>query len=414
MKRVRLALLALATTVALTVSACGSSSTEGNGSGDGSTIKIGVLTDLTGASASGFATTEAGVKAAVGAINDSGVLKGAKLSYVMADTQSTTQGALSAAQSLVQKDKVFMIFESSAYFFGAVPYLFKENVPVVGGGFDGDQWSDPKYTNLFSSVTVTDTTLVENTTGLYMKARGVTSCGSIGYAVLSSARGAEGAVKSCETVGLKNGYLNTQIPYGSTDLGAAAIAIRDAGVDGVIFSTVPSTAFALLTRLKQLGVTLKSALLPVGYGGDLLQDQGAVAAAQGYEFLTVGQPVEMNTPATERFQAALSKYAGVTGTPTFAEYQAYIGMYAIAAGLSLTSTSPTRDEFMAKLRGVKDFDGAGLFDTHLVDFSQYHSHGTGSGVSGSCIWAAKLEGDKFVPVPDTPVCGSVVPGVTLK
>jgi branched-chain amino acid transport system substrate-binding protein len=417
MKRVRLALLASALTVAMAVSACGSSGTKSTGSastgGGEKTLTVGVLTDLTGPSASGFTSTELGIKAAVGAINDAGVIKGVKLKYVMADTQSTTQGALSAAQSLVQKDKVFMIMESSAYFFGAVPYLFKEKVPVVGGGFDGDEWSNPKYTNIFSSVTVTDTSLVENTTGLYMKARGVTSCGSIGYAILSSARGAEGAVKSCAAVGLKNSYLNTQIPYGSTDLGAVAIAIKNAGVNGLVFSTVPNTAFALLARLKQLGVTLKSALLPVGYGGDLLQDKGAVAAAQGYEFLTVGEPVEMKTPATESFQAALAKYAGVTGTPTFAEYQAYIGMYAIAAGLKLTAADPTRANFITKLRGVKDFDGAGLFGTHVVDFSQYHSHGTGGGVSGSCIWAAKLTGSTFAPVPDTPICGSIIPGAKL-
>src|SRR5258708_19762558 len=96
-----------------------------------------------------------------------------------------------------------------------------------------------------------------------MKSQGVTKCASLGYASSpSSALAAEGFVKSCELVGLKSGYLNTQFPFGSTNVGPIALAMKAAGVDGLFLPTDPSTSFAPLVALPLLGVNLKASLLP--------------------------------------------------------------------------------------------------------------------------------------------------------
>src|ERR1700712_5459606 len=87
-----------ATTIAVAVIATGCSSskdtkttgaattTGSTGSVGGGTVKIGVLTDSTGVAASGFQTTEIGIKAYVNSINAAGGINGQKLSYVMADS----------------------------------------------------------------------------------------------------------------------------------------------------------------------------------------------------------------------------------------------------------------------------------------------------------------------------------------
>jgi branched-chain amino acid transport system substrate-binding protein len=426
-----LAVIVAATAFAVTMTACsssnkadsspstnagstgGASSSSSSSSGAaGTPIKIGVLTDSTGVASSGFTTTEKGIKAYVDSVNADGGVNGQKITYVMGDTASTPAGALTAAQKLVQSDKVFAIVEVSSDFFGAEPYLLKQGVPVIGGAFDGPEWTVQSNTNLFSSIGVTDFNTVSSVNGEYMKMRGVTNCGSMGYSSSKTAQAsAIAGNKSCVAAGLKATYLNNQIPFGSTDMGAIALAIKAAGVDGMMVPVVPATAFALAAALKQIGVKLKSYLLLTGYGGDLLASSAAVAAGQGYEFSSVGQPIEANTPATQKFAAALAK-VGVTGPPTFAEQHAYIGMAAFVAGLKAAGANPSQKAFLTAMRGVKGFDGDGLLSPAKIDFDNYAAGGTGGSVIANCIFVAELNGTKFTPVSGTPLCGKTLPGLT--
>ncbi|MET9088838.1 ABC transporter substrate-binding protein [Streptomyces sp. NPDC004237] len=396
-----------ATAMALTVALSGcNSSTAGSADGDG-TIKLGVLTDLTGPAASAFKSTEQGIKAYVEAANQAGGIAGHKIQYVVRDTASTPTGALTAAQKLVQNDHVFAVVEVSSNFYGAEPYLLKQGVPVVGGGFDGPEWTDSKNTNLFSVIGTFDLDGVSTTVGDYMKSRGATSCGSIGYgSSKASQRGARNAVESCTAVGLKDGYLNDQVPYGTTDVGAIALAIKKAGVDAVYLPVVPNTAFALAAALKQLDVKLKSVMLTTGYGGDLLASKAAVQAAQGYEFGSAGLPIEANTPATRKFAKALAA-VGVNGDPSFAQQHAYMGMTAVAAGLKAAGPKPSHASFMTALRGIKSFDAEGLLAPSKIDFSNFKQFAEGGGPAG-CLYPVRLTGDKFVPVGGTPICGKKI------
>jgi branched-chain amino acid transport system substrate-binding protein len=402
--------LAVATATAL--AACSSSKSTstpggtsaapgGTSAAAGGTIKIGVLSDTSGAASSGFITTEKGIKAYVDALNKAGGVNGQKIEYVMGDTASTPAGALLSAQKLVQSDKVFAIAEVSSDFYGAQPFLLKQGVPVVGGGFDSPLWGDPKQTNLFNVVGVTDYTKVPLASGQFFKAQGVTKCAAIYYdSSPSSTASVKSFDKSCEIAGMKSVYTQG-VPFGSTDMGAIAIKIKASGADGLFYSTVPNTAFALNAALRQLGVTLKVASLPTGYGGDLLQSSAAVAAAQNDFFSTVGLPAEANTPATQKRAADLAA-VGVTGPPTFAEQEAYIVMSGVVAGRLQAGASPTREKFMSSLRGIKDFDGDGLFAPQKIDFSSYSP-------SEVCYYYVQLKGSVFNNVTGSPFCAGVVP-----
>ena len=399
-------------------SACSSASGPSGSAGSGgstqaaaATIKLGLVADLTGPYSSAFLTAEKGLKAYVQMINDEGGVNGRKLSYVVADAASTPAGAQTAAQELVQKDGVFAVVADSAVFFGAEPYLLRQGVPAVGAGIDGPEWNNLKNTNLFDSIGTVDFNSVSSATGAFMKEHGVTSCGSIGNPNASSAPAATAMVKSCAAAGLKDGYLNTQVPPGSTDVGAIALAMQKAGVDGIELPVVVSTGFALLGALKQLGVKLKVALLSTGYGGDLLASSAAVQAGQGYMFSSQGQPAEANTPATRKMAAALAK-AGVTGPPTFAEQESYLATAAVVAGLRAAGQNPAQKSFTTALRGIHDFNADGLLSPGAVDFSNFSQVGGGSGAA-DCIFAAQLEGTKFITVKGSPVCGHKIPGLTV-
>jgi branched-chain amino acid transport system substrate-binding protein len=405
-----IAAIALLATV---VTACGSAKSAGSGGGTQKaigTIKIGLIADLTGPFSSSFTTSAKGLAAYVRMVNDNGGINGHKLSYVVADTTSTVTGALTAAQKLVQDNNVFAVVDDSAVFSGAEPYLLQQGVPAAGGAFDGPEWNNPKNDNLFAAPGVTDYNSVNSAVGEFMKEHGVTVCGSVGYPNATAGPSAVAVVKSCVAAGLKNGYLNTQVPAGSTDVGPIALAMQKAGVNGIVLPVVVSTGFALLAALKQLGVKLKVALLSTGYGGDLLASPPAVQAGQGYMFSSVGQPVEANTPATRKMVAALAK-VGVTTTPTFAEQESYIAAAAIAAGLRAAGPNPTQKSFITALRKIHDFTADGLLSPGAVNFSNFSQDGGGAGAAG-CIFAAQLEGTKFIPVQGTPLCGKKIPGLT--
>jgi branched-chain amino acid transport system substrate-binding protein len=228
----------------------------------------------------------------------------------------------------------------------------------------------------------------------------VTKCGSIGYSSsLSSTLSVKAFNKSCTIAGMQAAY-TTGVPFGSTDMGAIALQIKAAGVDGLFYSTVPNTAFALNAALRQIGVTLKVASLPTGYGGDLLESAPAVTAAQGDFFSTTGLPAEANTPATQKRAADLTA-VGVTGPPTFAEQEAYLAMSAFTAGLKAAGANPSRAKFMSSLRAVTDFDADGLLAPQKISFTNYDP-------STVCYYYVQLEGKTFKSVPNSPFCAGVV------
>ncbi|MCU4184101.1 ABC transporter substrate-binding protein [Acidiferrimicrobium sp. IK] len=419
---------AVAAALTLAASACGSSKSSSTGSGGSSstvaasgstgsggatskTITVGVLTDSTGVASSGFTTTEQGIKAGIGVAAS----KGFNIKYVMADTQSTPAGALAAAQKLVEQDHVFAILEVSSDFYGAAQYLASQHVPVIGGGFDGPEWATGALNNLFDTSSSGDYSKVATTFGTALKNAGVTNVGVLAYGVSSTSTGAaSGAALSAQNAGIKVGYQNYNFPFGSTDVQPVAIAMKQAGVDAVYSVTVPSTGFALAAALKALGVNLKMMLLPTGYGGDLLQSPAGVAAAQGVDFYTVAQPVEMNTAATKAFQSALTSYSGVSGIPTFAEYGGYIAVAALVDGLQKAGTNPTSSSFESALRADSTFDAFGLYGTHMVDFSKFGSVAGGLGPD-NCLYLTKLSGTTFnLLAGDTPVCGTILPGLKAK
>jgi branched-chain amino acid transport system substrate-binding protein len=365
------------------------------------TITIGFVTDLTGVASSGFLTSKLGIDAYLNRINAAGGVDGIKINYILADTNSTPTGALTAVQKLVQQNNVFAIVENSSDFFGAEPYALAQGIPVVGSAIDGPYWGDPKDTNLFASVGVVNENYGSVAPGQFMKSQGVTKCASLGYASSpSSALAAAGFIKSCEMVGLKSGYLNTQFPFGSTNVGPIALAMKNAGVDGLFLPTDPSTSFALVVALHLLGAKLKAALLPTGYGGDILASKAAVEAGQGIDFETIGQPAEANTPATQQRAADLAK-VGVTTDPTFAEQEAYLTLTAFVAGLKAAGPSPTRQSFMAAMSKITNYDAGGLLAPEKISFRDYTP-------ASGCLWVAQLRGTKFFVMPNTPICSPLV------
>jgi branched-chain amino acid transport system substrate-binding protein len=411
MKRRHLQAICFGAVALLGVAACssagssGSSAASGSASASGGTIKVGLLSDLTGAYADG-PSMEAGVKARFALQNAEGGVDGKKLQYVQADTTSTVPGTLSAAQTLVQNDHVLGIIGGNFNLSGAVTFLKQQNVPVVGFFTASQDFGNPAFTNLFSATgSGNPGFLVTTTYGNFFKSQGATSIAGVGYPDASSTNSVIATMKGAQAVGLHVAYEDTSLPIGSTDVGALALNIKKSGADAIYLPILEDTAFALLAQLKEDGVKLKAAVLLTGYGQATLGSPPAVAAAQGDDFMTFQQQAEANTPATKQMLAAFAKYASLTGEPYYDDIQGWVLADLFIRGLEAAGGNPTASSFISGLRKVNNYVAGGLY-AKPIDFSQFGNLGIGVG-PGNCVYISKLQGSTFHVLPAAnPVCGT--------
>ncbi|MBL7493126.1 ABC transporter substrate-binding protein [Frankia sp. AgB1.9] len=400
-----------AVVAAATVLAAACSSSSGGDKGDNTaapkkSITIGVLTDVTGPASSGNKTFVDGVKAGTYYASRNGYT----VKYVLADTATNPATALAAAQKLVTQDHVSVVLAESAILFTASNYLTAHNVPVIGVSQDGPEWTTAK--NMFSVVGPLQQTKIATTNGKLYKLLGITNLASLGYGVSPvSSESASSAALSAQVAGIKVGYLNAKFAFGSTDVGPEVLAMKNAGIDGLTASVDPNTSFALITGLRNQGVPMKAAILPTGYGGDLLQaGPGALNQAQGVYFILQYEPVEMGTAATKQLQADF-KSAAIATAPTYGSYNGYVSVGLLVRALKAAGAQPTSASLIGALSNIHDWDAMGLFGSHTVDIND---RVTIVGGADNCLWVTKLTGKTFTLVSGAaPICGELVPGKSV-
>ena len=396
--------LAVAAALAVLAAAgCGSSSspTASAPSGGSTTYTIGLLTDASGPGASGNATSVQGVKAGIAWAAAQGV----HINLVVGDTETSPTAALSAAQTLVRQDHVLAVDAISALTFAASAFLAAQKIPVFGSAEDGPEWNSSR--NMFSITGPDEPTLVPPEFGQLMKMEGGTNLASIGYGISpSSADAAQVDAKSATEAGLKAGYVNTNFPFGSTNVGPAVIAMKNAGIDSFTAATDSNTSLAFITGLKNDGVKLKFSILDTGYGGDLLSaGPGAEQAAQGVDFSLPYEPVEMHTPQTEQFQKYLAS-AGVKGEPTFAEYLGYASVLYFVQALKAAGATATQASLTSSMANIHSFSAGGLTS------AGYPIVNNGTGIPAGtteCLYITQFSGTAFHLVAGAdPICGKVL------
>jgi branched-chain amino acid transport system substrate-binding protein len=365
------------------------------------------VTSLTGSDSSNSVNIPKGFAARIAAQNAAGGVDGRKLTYVVEDDQSSTAQALTAAQ-VAANDGAFAIDYNSPFAFGAIKYMTKANIPVVGGGYDGPEWTIPStYPNMFSwSPEVWASNPIYTTTAAFIKSEGGTRVASVGYSISpSSTAAAKGMAPAAKAVGISAPYIDTSLPFGTVNVTAIALQMKAENVDALYGPIDPNTLLAILTAAKDAGVNIKVPSLATGYGEDFLTDPGSRQAAQNSYMISNGQvPVELNTAATMKEQAAFSKYEGFTGIPDFGWTQGYISADLLINGLAVAGQNPTRDSFISNLRKVTNYNAEGLASS-TANYSNENPP------SQQCAYYVKLVGSQFIVQNNNQkVCGTLIPG----
>ena len=410
--------IAALTALALVTAACGSSSstssttsTSSSSAASGTPIKIALITSLTGLAASEFQTSPQGFLARIDLQNAEGGINGHKIDPIVIDDQTSFTTVVTATKQAIA-DGAIGIVNDSSLFFTAAKYPQEAGIPVTGGSFDGLEWGEQPYTNMFSADqgSFNSTVPVNYLTGKFLKAHGGTVLGSYGFGVSpSSLYAANGATKSALCTGITNGVLDTTVPFGSVNFSTEALDAKSAGVDALSGSMTNASNFALVTALKQAGVKLKVVDFPTGYEADIIGTP-AWQEVQGDYFATTFRPMSLPNAGTIQMQNALLKYQGrkISDFPSFNVYESWVGTDLMIQGIKLAGPNPTSAKVITALHTVNSYNADGIVP---ISYG-YSTASFGKCQSTLCEWFMKVEPQGFVAASATPTCDSYAPGST--
>ncbi len=408
--RMRLAAVALTATV-LVCAGCSSSPTpSATAPASGTPYKIVMITSLTGPGASEFSQAAAGFDARIALQNAQGGVNGHKLEGTVLDDQTSPSEVATAAQDAISKGAIGIVSDSPL-FFEAAKYPNQQGVPVTGGFFDGPEWGQQPYTNMFASDvgSVDPKYPVSTGIGTFMKSHGGTVVCSYGYSISpSSSRSAYGTVLSFQHDGGKQGVLDTSVPFGSVDMTTPALVAKQKGCNAFYAGLDDNSNYALATALEQDGVKAKVLVFPTGYESSVINSP-VWSAVQGAYFDSTFRPFQLPDAGTQQMKSALDTYAHFTGSefPNFSQYESWLGADLMIKGLQLAGTNATQAGVIKALRNVKAYNGNGLLPI-TINYSTAFGHDPAQ----LCGWYLRAEKSGFVPVSSQPDCGTDLPGTT--
>jgi branched-chain amino acid transport system substrate-binding protein len=353
-------------------------------------IKIGYISTQSGPI--GSPTPSKACEARVNAQNAQGGVNGRKIDLVTVDDRSSAN--LSAAQDLVQNRDVFMAVDNSGLAFLAWRFLKEQGVPMIGGGYDGSYYYEKGNESIISALgggTPVPGLTYDYSTKM-MKQLGATKIAAVGYGISPSS--SENA-KATETYGakahgLQGVYLNNTLQFGSTDVGAVVLGIKNSGADGAYLPLGADANVAIVQGLAQNNVPMKATVLGTGYSQALLDQPIAKTLTPSTVMFTAYRPVELGGKPVKTLQANLAK-SGITGVPDYGAYTGYVTCDLMVWGLQHAGKNPTRQSFVDGIRKAGPYDASGLLCQPL-DLS-YESFGKVS--PRGCSWFINVKNGRF-------------------
>jgi len=375
-----------------------------------SPYKIAMITSLTGPGASEFSKAAAGFNARIALQNAKGGVDGHKLKGIVIDDQTNPSSVATAVQAALSKG-VIGIVSASPLFFEGDKYPNQQGVPVTGGFFDGPEWGEQPFTNMFASDvgSVNPKYPVNTGIGGFMKSHGGTVVCSYGYGISpSSARSAYGTALSFEHAGGKLGVLDTSVSFGSVDMTTPALVAKQKRCNAFYAGLDNNSNFAPTTSLGQDGVKAKVLVFPTGYEPSVINST-AWHAVQGDYFDTTFRPFQLPNAGTQQMKSALDKYAHFTSSefPNFSQYESWLGADLMIKGIQLAGTNATHAGIIKALRHLKSYNGNGLLPI-TINYSTIFGHDPAE----VCGWYLRAAKSGFVPVSSQPICGKDLPGTT--
>ena len=119
-------------------------------SADKSPITVALITSLTGEAGSLYSDAPEGFRARIALANAQGGVDGHRIVPLVIDDQTSPTEVATATQEAISKGAIGIVSVSPVFFLAA-KYPQQAGIPVTGGFFDGPEWGEQPYTNMFAS-----------------------------------------------------------------------------------------------------------------------------------------------------------------------------------------------------------------------------------------------------------------------
>ncbi|WP_026239302.1 ABC transporter substrate-binding protein [Parafrankia discariae] len=322
-------------------------------------VKLGLLFPDTGLGAVTFSAARAGIDARFGAVNAAGGVHGRRIVYDWRDDTAKASMNLTTARTLVERENVFGMLETSTVASGSAAYLAERGIPVLGIAVE-DAWA--KYRNMFSfNYSFTAKGSVD-TFGKFVHERGGTKA-MILYNPLDptvSTHIAEEFTSSFQSVGITTTTVGTDDNPVSAQADEIAQQMAAQGVDTLAGTLSTEGLARVVAAVRRQHVPLKAILSSSpAPNADLLQTYGAQLA--GVTTFAAYIPLETKSPALDSYRAAMATYAPqLQDTDQTLALVGYIIADMFIRGLEETGDCPTRQGYIDALRAVKGYNAGGL------------------------------------------------------
>ena len=260
----------------LALSGCGSAN-GGSGSADGP-FKLVLISDLSGAFASGSKPGAAGVEVAVDAINDAGGVNGRKIDLEVIDGQSNPDVALAAAQKAEASNPLaVLLFGSSAGASKLTPLLQSARIPFISGAISDESIYPPQP-------------------GLYQPGLTAKQNAEAIYQFVKQKLNGDLAGKTVDIAAINSPFVDVVIQGASEQLAA----------DGATVNSAERYDYGIASFTTQAGKIARDnpdVVLTLGADNDTIVVNKALAAA-GSHAITVGMAVAAAPEVLEQIDSA--------------------------------------------------------------------------------------------------------------
>jgi branched-chain amino acid transport system substrate-binding protein len=372
-----------------------SSSGSGVTVGAGQPIVMGSIATLTGAIASNFNGTPAGMQAYFDYIDSQGGVHGHKflLKYDL-DDGSNPATFTQLAHTLIEQDHVFGVLASS--FFFSPNFFVSTNTPTFGYNVSGN-WAGAD--NLFAAGGSTQ----NYNAGAPAVAYAIKQTDSKRVAVISYGSAITSSYDACDAdaTDLTNAGIN--VVYTDLDAGLGATftsavqRMQADNVDFVLSCMQASDSITMARELQQYGLTHIHQLWFDGYDQGLLQQynsimQGVYLNANGSVPFDAVNAYPGRYPGEATYQSIMKKYE-----PNFVfsqeALQGWQSAALLVAGVKAAGTNVTQASVIAQMNQINDDTGEGVAD--VTNWNTGHNEA--ETVYPLCSAFVQVKGDTFVP-----------------
>lgn len=345
-----LPLVAIASALALTLSACGGTDSSGSTGASSDPVKVMQIAPIESAVAS-LVELKPSAESAVARVNAAGGINGRDIELITCNDKYDPNEALRCAKKAVQEDVVAVVGSLSAFGDQTAPILASKNIPVIGSNglvpsdYTGKQsyLLDPgvsAYTGAplllkkFAKSTKIVTLMMENPSNEVVEGYFAAGAKKAGVAVLK----------------------NLRVPAGTIDWVTYVRQAESAGADGIVTSLTPDDTLKVWSALKSANLVEK---MPLSITATSVGQQYLDEAPEGSLVNTYGiqevPTLSTDAPFTADYLADMKKAAPEV-TPTSTGMRAWMSVQFFADVASGIDGDVTASSVVKALDAVHDMD----------------------------------------------------------